>query len=130
MVQRSRQQPVPISPRSLAEGYALAIDNALRFFDAACELLRKFPDKALALAQLGQEELGKSLTLLAAFALPQDPVAWAWFWEGWRGLSDDRRARGPGAKLALRERPLHHRREGCQYTLAVGLSQRHQPRAC
>lgn len=84
MAKRSRQPPLCIPSSSLTGGYSLTIDNALRFFGAACDLLREFPDKALALAQLGQEEVGKSLTLLAAFALPQDPAAWAWFWKGWR----------------------------------------------
>lgn len=43
-----------------------------------------YPDKALSIAQLGQEELGKSLTLLAAAALPEDQEIWGWFWDGWR----------------------------------------------
>ena len=41
------------------------------------------PAKALALAQLGQEELGKSWLLLAAFALPDTHESWAPFWRSW-----------------------------------------------
>ena len=66
------------------EGYSLAVENAVRSLGAATDLLGTFPDKALALAQIGQEEVGKSLTLLAAFAIPQTPNAWKWFWKGWR----------------------------------------------
>jgi len=84
MTQRSRQRSVVIPVPRLMEGYSLAIENAMRLFGAATDLLVTFPDKALALAQIGQEEIGKSLTLLAAFALPQTPNAWRWFWRGWR----------------------------------------------
>ncbi len=59
------------------------MDNGLRLLDSAMELNKKFPDKALALAQVGQEEIGKSLTILAAFALPGDLATWGWFWKGW-----------------------------------------------
>jgi len=55
----------------------------MRFFGAGQELMGEYPDKALALAQLGQEELGKSLTILSAFSLPAEEEAWSWFWEGW-----------------------------------------------
>jgi AbiV family abortive infection protein len=84
MAKRSRQRLVIIPAPRLMEGYSLAIENAVRSLGAATNLLRTFPDKALALAQIGQEEVGKSLTLLAAFALPQTPNAWTWFWKGWR----------------------------------------------
>ena len=66
----------------LQRGYELTFDNAMRFFGAATDL-KDYPDKALALAQLGQEEVGRTLTLLAAFALPPDEGAWQWFWKGW-----------------------------------------------
>ena len=50
------------------------------FYTSLCS---DYPDKALALAQLGQEEVGKSLTILAAFYLPSDIQAWEWFWKDW-----------------------------------------------
>jgi AbiV family abortive infection protein len=62
----------------------MAVDNGLRLLQAAMDLTTSFPDKSLALAQIGQEEVGKSLSLLAAFVLPQDSISWAWFWSGWR----------------------------------------------
>jgi AbiV family abortive infection protein len=72
-----------ISHEQLKLGYKGAIENAFRFFGAATDLCSKYPDKALALAQLGQEEVGKSLTLLAAFSLPPNEEAWKWFWQDW-----------------------------------------------
>ncbi|HEX4577802.1 MAG TPA: AbiV family abortive infection protein, partial [Edaphobacter sp.] len=65
------------------DGYIATIENAIRFFGAAGDVITAYPDKALALAQLGQEELGKSLTILSAFSLPAKEGAWKWFWDGW-----------------------------------------------
>jgi len=67
----------------LRDGYVATIENAIQFFGATQELMTSYPDKALSLAQLGQEEIGKSLTILAAFALPPDQDAWKWFWTNW-----------------------------------------------
>ena len=47
----------------LRDGYVQTIENAMRFFGASKILIESFPDKALALGQLGQEEVGRSLTL-------------------------------------------------------------------
>src|SRR5579864_5478999 len=67
----------------LRDGYIKTIENAIRFFGASTDLIQVFPDKALALGQLGQEEVGRSLSLLAAFSLPSETHAWEWFWKGW-----------------------------------------------
>ncbi len=72
-----------LSYAQLRDGYIQTIENAVRFFGASPDLIRAFPDKALALGQLGQEEVGRSLTLLAGFSLPSEAQAWAWFWKGW-----------------------------------------------
>jgi AbiV family abortive infection protein len=72
-----------LSFAQLKEGYVHTIENAVRFFGASFDLIQAFPDKALALGQLGQEEVGRSLTLLAAFHLPAEAHAWEWFWKGW-----------------------------------------------
>jgi AbiV family abortive infection protein len=81
---KKKTAKTPIIPfERLREGYAATLNNAMRFIGAAQELLKDYPDKALALAQIGQEELGKSLTILSAFALPPDEVAWKWFWTDW-----------------------------------------------
>ncbi len=71
-----------IPHEELQRGYELTFDNALRFLGAALAV-KEYPDKALALAQLGQEEVGRTLTLLAAFALETNESAWQWFWRGW-----------------------------------------------
>ena len=72
-----------LSFAQLKDGYLKTIENAIRFFGASTGLIQGFPDKALALAQLGQEEVGRSLSLLAAFSLPTEGHAWEWFWKGW-----------------------------------------------
>jgi AbiV family abortive infection protein len=72
-----------LSFAQLKEGYLQTIENAMRFFGASTDLIQSFPDKALALGQLGQEEVGRSLTMLAAFSLPIEVHAWEWFWKGW-----------------------------------------------
>ena len=82
-MKRDKQRVTSIEPANLAEGYNLAVENGLRLFASALDLNETFPDKALALAQVGQEEIGKSLTILAAFALRKDSPAWEGFWYGW-----------------------------------------------
>jgi AbiV family abortive infection protein len=72
-----------LSFTQVRDGYLKTIDNAVRFFGASTDLLQSFPDKALALGQLGQEEIGRSLTLLAAFSLPSEADAWEWVWKTW-----------------------------------------------
>jgi AbiV family abortive infection protein len=72
-----------LSFAQLKDGYIQTVENAIRFFGASFDLIQTFPDKALALGQLGQEEVGRSLTLLAAFNLPTEPHSWEWFWKGW-----------------------------------------------
>jgi hypothetical protein len=80
-VKHRKQSRPSIAPASLAEGYSLSVDNGLRLLASALELNETFLDKALALAQVGQEEIGKSLTVLAAFALRDDSPAWEGFWD-------------------------------------------------
>jgi AbiV family abortive infection protein len=72
-----------LSFAQLRDGYLKSIDNSIRFFGASTDLMQTFPDKALALGQLGQEEVGRSLTLLAAFSLRTEAHEWKWFWKGW-----------------------------------------------
>lgn len=83
MASRSKPQSRVLSFAQLREGYVETIENAIRFFDAATSLFQTLPDKALALGQLGQEEVGRSLTLLSGFSLPNHAHAWKWFWRGW-----------------------------------------------
>lgn len=79
----SKSKRQVLSFAQLRDGYIKTIENAIRFFGASCDLIQSFPDKALALGQLGQEEVGRSLSLLAAFSLPTESHAWEWFWKGW-----------------------------------------------
>jgi AbiV family abortive infection protein len=64
------------------DGYGKAVSNGLRLLEASIDLTAEFPDVALGLAEVGQEEIGKSLSVLAAFSLPRDQ--WSWFWSAWK----------------------------------------------
>lgn len=76
----------PLSFEQLLDGFGRSIDNAWMMFHAAGKLIEGgFHAVALGVAQLGQEELGKSILFLAAFSLPtRDPAEWNWFWRYWR----------------------------------------------
>lgn len=67
----------------LKEGFIKTVENAVQFYGAAVALMQEYPDKSLALAQIGQEELGRSLTILAAFHLSKNSESFAWVWSGW-----------------------------------------------
>jgi AbiV family abortive infection protein len=72
-----------LTPHQLSDGYGKAISNALRLLQAAMSLTTEFPEVALGLAEIGQEEIGKSLSLLAAFSLASNASAWRSFWSAW-----------------------------------------------
>jgi hypothetical protein len=61
-----------LKPEQLIDGYEKAISNGFRLLQAAMSLTPEFPEIALGLAEIGQEEIGKSLSLLAAFSLGRD----------------------------------------------------------
>jgi AbiV family abortive infection protein len=71
-----------LTQSQLMDGYGKAISNGLRLFEASVDLTAEFPDVALGLAEVGQEEIGKSLSLLAAFSLA--PGQWKWSWSAWK----------------------------------------------
>ena len=61
---QSQKLRAPISHANLRQGYEMAVANGLRICELALEIGAKFPDKALALAQVGQKRLGsRSLCL-------------------------------------------------------------------
>lgn len=78
------KQNLVIAQEQLKVGFSFAVENAHELLFSAMLLQEQYPAKALALAQIGQEEVGKSLTILAAFGLPNQPEKWSWFWDGWR----------------------------------------------
>jgi AbiV family abortive infection protein len=73
-----------LTNEQLKDGYEKATANAFRLLNAALILVPDNSSVALGLAEIGQEELGKSLSLLAAFSLPKPGFDWAWLWSGWR----------------------------------------------
>jgi AbiV family abortive infection protein len=79
---KQKKQIIPL--KDLVEGFTFAVDNASELLSSAMELQENHPAKALALAQIGQEEIGKSLTILASAVLPAELECWSWFWDGWK----------------------------------------------
>jgi AbiV family abortive infection protein len=81
---KRRSAPI-VAPDVLARGYRLAIENSQRLFRASAKLIHEgHASVALGLAQIGQEEVGKSLSILAAIGLRPIPAAWENFWREWR----------------------------------------------
>jgi AbiV family abortive infection protein len=68
----------------LYEGYDKSIRNAEHLFAAGTAILKDFTDVALGLFELGQEEVGKSFSFLAAFGYGPSDAAWEDFWMTWR----------------------------------------------
>lgn len=73
-----------LTPEALRDGYIKAVEQGFALLDSAMGLAPKQPAIALGLAELGQEEVGKSLSLLAAMALPRDADSMQWFWRSWK----------------------------------------------
>ena len=81
---RRTEHPARVSRLALRKGFEMAVSNGFSLVMSAVLLVEKFPQVALGLAQLGQEEIGKSLSILAAVGLRDDDAAWQGFWKAWR----------------------------------------------
>lgn len=69
----------------ISTGYEKTVEHALRLLDSSMHLNHQgYSEVALGTAELGQEEIGKTVSFLAAFSLPDDPGAWDWFWRAWK----------------------------------------------
>lgn len=77
-------KPYRITPEVLRKGFELSVSNGFSLSMSAMTIVREFQQVALGLAQLGQEEIGKSLSILAAMYLPNSDESWQWFWRDWR----------------------------------------------
>lgn len=73
-----------LTPDQLTDGYGKTISTAFRLLQAAMTVTAEFPEVALGLAEIGQEETGKSLSFLAAFSPASDKSIWRWFWSAWK----------------------------------------------
>lgn len=78
------RKPYRITPDALRKGFELSVSNGFSLSMSAITLIGEFQQIALGLAQLGQEEIGKSLSMLAAMYLPDSDESWQWFWSAWR----------------------------------------------
>ena len=73
-----------LTDQQILDGYSKAVANALDLLQCGQECLKIAPGAALAIAQVGQEELGKAYLLLSSAALPREPAPWKEFWRDWR----------------------------------------------
>ena len=78
---KKKQRHTQVPKAVLRTGYEKAVSNGFSLVMSAMTLLNDFPHVAIGLSQLGQEEIGKSLSILAAFQLQKDE--WQWFWSVW-----------------------------------------------
>jgi AbiV family abortive infection protein len=79
MKTKPRQTQIPKA--ILRKGYEKSVSNGFSLVMSAMTLIPDFPQVALGLSQLAQEEIGKSLSILAAFQLRDGD--WKWFWSAW-----------------------------------------------
>lgn len=66
------------------DGYSKSVENGTRLFDAGRKLTDGFHEIAIGLFELGQEEIGKSLSFLSCFHLLSNEIDWNWFWSSWK----------------------------------------------
>lgn len=68
----------------IIDAHGKTIDTAMRLSEAAMKINKDYPEVALSLFQIAQEEIGKSFQLLAACGYERDPKLWTDFWCVWR----------------------------------------------
>ena len=82
---KTRKKVTPsLNFEQLYTGYSKSVENAMDLLDAALKTWGDHPAVALGLCELGQEELGKSLSFLSAFYFLEHDANWTWFWNSWR----------------------------------------------
>jgi AbiV family abortive infection protein len=80
-----KQTSISLTFEQLLDAYTKSIDNAMRLHSAGVCLLKEHPEICLGLFELGQEELGKSYSCLAAMGVKEDAKEfWKSFWEEWK----------------------------------------------
>jgi AbiV family abortive infection protein len=82
---KTRKKAAPsLNFEQLYTGYSKSVENAMDLLDAALKTYSDHPAVALGLCELGQEELGKSLSFLSAFYFLGHDADWTCFWNSWR----------------------------------------------
>ena len=75
---------IALTFEQLLDGHEKTIITGYRLLMSAMSLVGEFPEVSLGIAELGQEEIGKSLSLLAAFRFDSHKHTSSWFWSSWR----------------------------------------------
>ncbi|MDP3774882.1 MAG: AbiV family abortive infection protein [Gemmatimonadales bacterium] len=76
------RKSIALSPEACFQGYWCCVDNAINLLKVSQKALDS-PAVALALCQIGQEEVGKSYMLLSAVAGRKTAQHWELFWRRW-----------------------------------------------
>jgi len=111
-----------LTKEQLRDGFRKTIGNAHRLLSASLSLVSETPELSLGLAEVGQEELGKSLSLLASFSLPTAKFGWEWLWRGWK----NHRLKGYRAFLYEFVSPVRIEMHGKEGLLMSGIPSRDQ----
>lgn len=75
---------IVLSFDQIYDGYTKSIENGKRLCEAGMLINKEYPDVALGLFELGQEEIGKSYMLLSSFQYKNNSVEWLSFWKDWK----------------------------------------------
>lgn len=73
----------PLTLNQLRSGHAKAVSTSIRLLEAGMEVMKTHPEIALGLLQIGQEELGKSFSFLAAASYSERDSRRDQFWSDW-----------------------------------------------
>src|SRR5579862_7740796 len=111
-----------LTKEQLRDGFLKTTNNAHRLLSASLSLVAETPELSLGLAEVGQEELGKSLSLLASFILPTATFGWEWLWRGWK----DHRLKGHRAFLYELVSPVRIEMHGANGLRMSGIPSRDQ----
>src|SRR5260370_11824006 len=111
-----------LTKEQLRDGFRKTTGHAHRLLSASLSLVSESPELSLGLAEVGQEELGKSLSLLASFSLPTAKFGWEWLWRGWK----NHRLKGYRAFLYELVSPVRIEMHGKEGLLMSGIPSRDQ----
>ncbi len=74
----------PLTFNELHQAYEKCICTGMRLFGGGVTLQYEYPEIAIGIFEIGQEEIGKSFSVLAAFKYGKSKLHWAEFWKSWR----------------------------------------------
>lgn len=80
----SKHKTISLDFSQIYDGFSKCVSNGMRLWEAGTMLVDKYSDISLGLYELGQEEIGKSFSFLAAFSFADGSPYWQLFWDAWK----------------------------------------------